>query len=69
LVDGQTQRCDIARVDERWAAITMRGELTVDIVGSGIDMASITLQRLTTLEHYLRGSRNHRTSQLEEHGD
>lgn len=69
LVDGQTQRCDIARVDERWAAITMHGELTVDIIGSGIDTASITLQRLTTLEHYLQGSRNHRTRQLEEHDD
>jgi len=69
LVDGQTQRCEVARADERWAAITAHGNVSVEIIGSGIDMASITLQRLTTLEHYFRGSRSHGTRHPEAKDD
>jgi len=56
-VDGHTQPCVVARVADRWAAVIVTGESIVEVVARGVDVASTSLQRLATLEAYVRGLR------------
>lgn len=66
-VDGQNQPCDVSRVDDRSAAITMHGNQIIEIVATGIDATSIALRTLATLDRYLQGSRNDRANRRSEH--
>lgn len=59
-VDGQAQPCELARVDDRWAAITLINNTAIEVIGTGIELASIRLQRLATVEAYLREPRDER---------
>jgi hypothetical protein len=68
-VDGQARPCDIAIVDDRWAAVAPHGDVTIEVVARGIAPASAHRQRLDTVEPYLRGQRGDRRGRSGENGN
>lgn len=59
-VDGQARPCEFARVGDRWGATTLINDSTIEVIGTGIELASVSLQRLATLEAYVREPRDDR---------